>query len=88
MNSTENHENNEHTALTTATMSDRDFARWGVDLAAYVKSVGVLDENGKFTGQTAWAIHAADGRHIGIAPSRDQAFAAVVREDLEPVSVH
>lgn len=87
MNNTENHDKNTHPARVLR-MSAQDFAQWGVDMAAYVKTVGVVDDNGGYTGETAWSIHAADGRHLGFAPSRDLAFAAVKREGMEPVSVH
>lgn len=87
-NRSENHENSTPVILTTATMSDQDFAQWGVDLAAYVKIVDVVDDNGARTGETAWSIHAANGQHMGFAPSRDLAMAAIIREEMEPVSVH
>ncbi len=62
-------------------MSSRDFAAWGVEDVAYVRKV-VID------GKSAWAICAADGSGIGVAPDRDLAFAAARQNDLEPVSVH
>jgi hypothetical protein len=39
-------------------------------------------------GTMTWAIFAADGSAIGIAPDRDMAFAAARQNDLEPLSVH
>ena len=69
-------------------MSPQDFARWGVDEAAYVKLVDIVDDKGGQTGGTAFSIHAADGRHLGYAQDRDLAFAAIIREGMEPVSVH
>jgi hypothetical protein len=39
-------------------------------------------------GVTGFSIHAADGTQIGMAPSRDIAFAAVKQHELEPVSLH
>lgn len=63
-------------------MSVHDLAAWGMPDVAYVKAV--LDEND----EVGWAIHAADGTQMGLAPSRDLAFAAVRQHDLEPVSVH
>lgn len=62
-------------------MSAADFARWGVQDVAYIKRVVVNDEAG-------WAIFAADGSHMGVAPERELAFAAVRQHDLEPFSVH
>ncbi len=69
-------------------MSPQDFAAWGLDEAAYVKAVPVLDDSGEPSGQDAFSIHAADGRQLGFAQTRDVAFAAVRREGMEPVSVH
>lgn len=62
-------------------MTPRDLAMWGMQDIAFVKQVTVDDEPG-------WSIHAADGTHMGIAPDRDLAFAAVRQHDMEPVSVH
>lgn len=62
-------------------MSVRDFARWGLQDVAYVKHGVVNDQEG-------WSIHAADGSHIGFAPDRELAIAAVRQHDLEPYSVH
>lgn len=63
-------------ALTVA-----DLSAWGLDDVAYVKRTVVNDQEG-------WSIHAADGRHIGYAPDRELAFAAVRQHELEPFSVH
>lgn len=87
MNNPENHHHRVSPAGAVR-ISKQDFARWGSDVAAYIKSVGIVDQDGHDTGATAYAIHAADGRHMGNAPTRDLAFAAVIREGLEPVSVH
>lgn len=62
-------------------MSEADFTNWGLPAIAYVKRVNVNDV-------VAWSIYAADGSHMGIAPTRDLAFAAVRQNELEPVSVH
>jgi len=62
-------------------MTPSDFAGWGLQDVAFVKKV-VVD------GQTGYAIHAADGTHMGMAPSRDLALAAVRQHELEPFSVH
>ena len=62
-------------------MSARDFAGWGLEDVAYVRSVEI-------DGKHAWAICAADGTGIGVAPERDLAFAAARQNDLEPLSVH
>jgi hypothetical protein len=58
-----------------------DLASLGVPGLAYIKRVE--EENG-----VAWAIHGAEGTRIGLAPSRELAFAAVIQHELEPVSVH
>jgi hypothetical protein len=62
-------------------MTARDLATWGVEDVAYVRQA-VVD------GTMTWAIFAADGSAIGIAPDRDMAFAAARQNDLEPLSVH
>lgn len=62
-------------------MSAADFAAWGTPELAFVKQV-VAD------GLLAWSIHAADGTAIGSAPSRELAFAAIIQNELEPLSVH
>lgn len=62
-------------------MSESDFASWGLPEVAFVKRVMVNDSEG-------WSIHAADGTHMGLAPSRDLAFAAIKQHELEPLSVH
>lgn len=59
----------------------RDFASWGLQDVAYVKRITVNDQEG-------WSIHAADGSHVGYAPNRELAFAAVRQHELEPYSVH
>jgi hypothetical protein len=62
-------------------MSPQDFALIGMQQLAYVKPTVV-------NGVTGFSIHAADGTQIGMAPSRDIAFAAVKQHELEPVSLH
>lgn len=79
---TENPENDTHLpALALRQMSAHDFALWGVQEIAYVKPVTINDQQG-------WAIHAADGNALGMAPDRATAFAAVRQNELEPFSVH
>lgn len=51
------------------------------DRLAYVKPVTV-------EGRKVYAIHAADGTHMGWAPDRETAFAALRQQDFEPVSVN
>ena len=65
----------------TIQISDQDLMILGLQEVAYVKPV-VVD------GQTAYAVHAADGREVAIMASREVALAAVRQNDLEPLSVH
>jgi len=60
-------------------MSLSDFAAWGMPELAFVKKV---------VGEAGWSIHAADGSQMGLAPTRDLAFAAIRQHELAPVSVH
>ena len=62
-------------------MSAQDFALIGVQQVAYVKPVTI-------EGVLGWAIHSADGNTLGMAPDRATAFAAVMQNELEPMSVH
>lgn len=62
-------------------LSKTDFVRWGVPEIAFVKRI-------EAEGAMTWSIHAADGTQMGLAPSRDLAFAAIRQHDLEPLSVH
>lgn len=62
-------------------LSPKDFAAFGVDNLAYIKSVDV-------EGSVGFAIHAADGTPLTVMRERDVAFAAVRQHDMEPLSVH
>ena len=62
-------------------ISTRDLAVLGVQNVAYVKPVMV-------DGVLAFAIHAADGTELALAPTREHALALIRKNDLEPVSVH
>ena len=62
-------------------ISETDFALMGMQQLAYVRPAVI-------NGVSAYTIHAADGTQIGLAPSRDVAFAAVKQHELEPVSLH
>ncbi len=57
------------------------FLALGAPTLAYVRASDI-------NGTDGFAIHGADGRVLGIAPTRDLAFAAARQHDLEPVSVH
>lgn len=61
-------------------MSPQDFVLVGMQQLAYIKPTVV-------NGVSSFSIHAADGTQIGVAPSRDIAFAAVKQHELEPVSL-
>jgi hypothetical protein len=63
------------------TMSTQDFVTLGVNVVAFVKPVTVDSQNG-------FAICAADGRQMAVVGDHDQAVAAILQNDLEPVSVH
>jgi hypothetical protein len=67
--------------LPQAAMSESAFALWGIDDVAYVKQVEI-------DGKPAWAIFAADGTALGATPDRDLAFATILQNDRNPVSVH
>jgi hypothetical protein len=62
-------------------LSSRDFAHLGLNEVAYVKSVV---ENGV----VRYAIHAADGTQMGLMVDRATAVAALLQNDIEPMSVH
>lgn len=62
-------------------LAEHDFNILDMDDTAYVREVHE-------DGQTLWSIHSADGQQIGMAPSRDLAFAAIIQHELEPASVH
>lgn len=59
----------------------KDFAALGLESIAFVKRVEI-------EGETAYAVHAADGTAITVIEDREIAFATVRQNDLEPVSVH
>ncbi len=62
-------------------LTQAEWQAFMVNQVAYIKPVL---ENG----QSAFAIHAADGTQLAIIGDRDTAFAAVRSHDLEAVSVH
>ncbi|HYC04015.1 MAG TPA: DUF1150 family protein [Azospirillaceae bacterium] len=62
-------------------LSAQDFAAFGVNEVAFVKPVLV-------NGTAAFAIHAANGQPLAVAPDLAVAFATVRQNDLEPVSLH
>ncbi len=62
-------------------MSTHDFAQWGAQHVAYIKPVEV-------NGGTKFAVFAANGQQLGLMETPDIARAAVIQNDLEPLSVH
>jgi hypothetical protein len=65
----------------TPQMSDADLAVLGLADVAYLRAV-VID------GQPGFAVHAANGNRLGIAPTREIARAFIREQELEPVSLH
>lgn len=62
-------------------MSATEFAELGLEDVAYIKITEV-------DGATAFAIHTADGSPVAVIEDRDVAFATVIQNNLQPVSVH
>jgi hypothetical protein len=76
------HEPDQHGATARIPrLSTRDFALWGIEDLAYVKPI-VVD------GEQTFAIHGADGRELAVVSGRESAFAAVIQNDMAPLSVH
>jgi len=63
------------------TISPQDLMVLGLEQVAYVKPIEV-------EGAAAFAVHAADGTQIAVMKSREIAFATILHNDLEPVSLH
>lgn len=59
----------------------QEFAHWGMPDLAYIRPVTV-------NGEKAYAIHAADGTPMALMPDFAVAQAAVLQNDLEPLTVH
>ncbi|QEX20298.1 hypothetical protein FRZ61_02150 [Hypericibacter adhaerens] len=62
-------------------MSDADLAVLGLADVAYLRAV-VID------GQPGFAVHAANGKTLGVAPTREVALAFIHEQELEPVGLH
>ena len=69
------------TSTNTVTLSEQELAGLGMNQMTYLRP-GVVD------GMKGYAICAADGSVIGFAPSRAQAIAAIMQNDLELVPLH
>ncbi|WP_416898951.1 MAG: DUF1150 family protein [Minwuia sp.] len=70
------------TARDIKQMTPEMVAAVGQQAMAYVRPVELEG------GQTAYGIFAANGQHLGVAPSRELAFITVRQHELMPVSVH
>ena len=62
-------------------LSVEQLARLGVSQIAYVKPV-------MMNGETAYAIHAADGTPMAVAGDRDLALEAIREHEMLPTLVH
>ncbi len=61
-------------------ITSQDFAAMGLQQVAYIRPTVV-------NGVTTFTIHAADGTQIGVAPTHDVAFGAIVQNELEPATL-
>jgi hypothetical protein len=59
-----------------------DFAVFGLDSLIYVKPITTEDA------RRAFSVHGADGTPLAVMDERSVAFAAIVQQDMVPVSVH
>ncbi len=75
------HENDRTAARPAEGLGMEAFAALGAPNLAFVGPVET--ERGR-----AFGIHAADGKLLAVAASRELAFAAARQHDLEPVGVH
>jgi hypothetical protein len=62
-------------------MTPLQFAQLGVKQIAYVKPV-------VFNGAPGFAIHAADGSPMAVAPQLDTAIGAIIQHDMAAALVH
>jgi hypothetical protein len=67
--------------LNVQSLSPGAFAHLGLEQVAYVKKVTDEAEQG-------FAIHAADGTRLAVAPDRATAVAAIRDHDMEPMALH
>ena len=61
--------------------SSVDLARLGLNEVAYVRQA-VVDE------VQIWSIYSASGHPLGAAPTLEQAWGAILQNELQPVHVH
>ncbi|GAB6853739.1 DUF1150 family protein [Asaia astilbis] len=62
-------------------MTHQDLKEFGMSRVAYVKAV-------VYEGESAFAIHAADGTPMALAEDRSSAFEAIVDHEMVPAWVH
>ena len=62
-------------------LTEEQLAMLGVSQIAYVKPV-------MLNGAAGFAIHAADGTPMAVVENRDVAMAAIVQNEMYPLSVH
>ena len=63
------------------TITAQDLAAFGIGEVAYLRPVEV-------EGEVMFAIMAANGQQIGLAPDYDRAVGAIEQHDLELASIH
>jgi hypothetical protein len=62
-------------------LSSQDWSNFGVNDLAYMKPV-ILE------GESRYAIHAANGAPLAVMDTREVAEAAIMQNELKPLSVH
>jgi hypothetical protein len=62
-------------------LTEQQLSALGVSHIAYVKPVVI-------NGVAGFAIHAADGTPMAVAGDRDVAIAAIMQQEMHPLSVH
>ena len=68
-------------AMKMRTISDSDFAEWGMDQLVYIKPT-------QKDGYRIFAIFAANGQRMGLAKNRNAAMALIIQEGFTPLSLH
>ena len=66
--------------VSSIAISDEELAALGVQDVAFVKPI-------RINGTVAYAIHAADGTQMALAPDHDVAVAAIRQHGLQPVAL-
>lgn len=74
-------ENEDEKLLAPVASSEVNLAELGMNHVAYVKAVIV-------NGVPGFTIHAADGTTVALAADKELAIAAVIQNDMMPVSLH